>query len=50
MRHQAENVNKNVMFLKFVSIQSTRDNSNLQGKSKKGLSYREFELTGVRRK
>ena len=31
-------------------IQSTLDNSNLQGKSKKGSSYREFELTGVQRK
>ena len=31
-------------------IQSTLDNSNLQGKSKKGSSYREFELPGVRRK
>ena len=31
-------------------IQSTPDNWNLQGKSKKGLSYREFELPGVRRK
>ena len=26
-----------------IAIQSTPDNSNLQGKSKKGLSYREFE-------
>ena len=25
-------------------VQSPLDNSNLQGKSKKGLSYREFEL------
>ena len=25
------------------TIQSTPDNSNLQGKSKKGLSYQEFE-------
>ena len=25
-------------------VQSPPDNSNLQGKSKKGLSYREFEL------
>ena len=31
-------------------IQSTLDNSNLQGKLKKGSSYREFELLGVRRK
>ena len=31
-------------------LQSTPDNSNLQGKSKKGLSYREFELSEVRRK
>ena len=31
-------------------IQSTLNNSNLQGKSKKGSSYREFELPGVRRK
>ena len=29
---------------------SRLDNSNLQGKSKKGSSYREFELAGVRRK
>ena len=33
-----------------ILIQSTPDNSNLQGKSKKGSSYREFELPGVRRK
>ena len=26
-----------------LEVQSTPDNSNLQGKSKKGLSYREFE-------
>ena len=31
-------------------IQSTPDNSNLQGKSKKGSSYREFELSRVRGK
>ena len=26
-----------------LKVQSTPDNSNLQGKSKKGSSYREFE-------
>ena len=31
-------------------LQLTPDNSNPQGKSKKGLSYREFELSEVRRK
>ena len=29
-------------------VQSTPDNSNLQRKLKKGSSYREFELSGVR--
>ena len=29
-----------------LKIQSTPDNSNLQGKSKKGSSYQEFELSG----
>ena len=29
-------------------VQSTPDNSNLQGKSKKGSSYRQFELSAVR--
>ena len=33
-----------------IKIQSTSDNSNPQGKSKKGSSYQEFELPGVRRK
>ena len=33
-----------------LQIQSTPDNSNLQGKSKKKSSYREFELSGARRK
>ena len=28
---------------KMISVQSTPDNSNLQGKSKKGSRYREFE-------
>ena len=36
--------------VKSRNIQSTPDNSNLQGKSKKGSSYREFELSRVRRK
>ena len=31
-------------------VQSTPDNSNLQRKLKKGSSYREFELSGSRRK
>ena len=29
--------------VKFKSAQSTPDNSNLQGKSKKGWSYQEFK-------
>ena len=33
-----------------LQLQSTPDNSNLQGKLKKGSSYRELELPGVRRK
>ena len=33
-----------------LELQSTPDNSNLPGKLKKGSSYREFELPGVRRK
>ena len=32
-----------------LRVQSTPDNSNLQGKSKKGASYREFELSGVQK-
>ena len=33
-----------------LKVQSTPDKSNLQGKSKKGSSYQEFELSGFRRK
>ena len=33
-----------------LKVQSTPDNSNLQGKSKKGSSYQEIELSGFRRK
>ena len=32
-----------------LRVQSTPDNSNLQGKSNKGSSYREFELSGVQK-
>ena len=34
----------------FLKLQSTPDISNLQGKSKKVPSYREFQLSGARRK
>ena len=37
-----------ISFLHGLFIQWTPDNSNLRGKSKKGSSYREFELPGVR--
>ena len=33
-----------------LKVQLAPDNSNLQGKSKKGSSYQEFELSGFRRK
>ena len=43
--HVVPNVNLfDLMFLLVdYGVQSTPDNSNLQGKSKKGSSYREFE-------
>ena len=36
------------MLFKYFEIQWTPDNSNLQGKEKKILSYREFELSRVK--
>ena len=39
---------KNLHILQ-LHVQSTPDNLNLQGKSKNGSSYREFELSGVQK-
>ena len=44
--HKRESVTE--MEIIHLQVQSTPDNSNLQGKSKKGSSYREFKLPGVR--
>ena len=42
-------IKSNFTNMSYKALRSTPDNSNFQGKWKKGSSYREFELSGSRR-